>query len=131
MVRWYPRKTYFTIWDRCSRSMGISIKMLVIELKPVLLKWHQASAVLCDPRVPLELKDKFYRTAIQPVMLYGAECWPIKMRHVQQLSVAEMHMLQWICENTRRDRVQNDDIHERSGVAPIEEKHMQHRLKWF
>jgi hypothetical protein len=35
MVRWYPKKTPFTIWDRCSKRMGISIKMLVIELKPV------------------------------------------------------------------------------------------------
>jgi hypothetical protein len=34
MVRWYPRKTYFTTWDRCSKRMGISMKMLVIELKP-------------------------------------------------------------------------------------------------
>jgi hypothetical protein len=28
------------------------------------IKWHQASGVLCDPRVLLKLKDKFYRTAI-------------------------------------------------------------------
>jgi hypothetical protein len=34
MVRWYPRKTPFTTWDRCSRMMGISMKILVIELKP-------------------------------------------------------------------------------------------------
>jgi hypothetical protein len=38
------------------------------------LKWHQASGVLCDPRVPLKLKGKFYRTAIRPAMLYEAEC---------------------------------------------------------
>jgi hypothetical protein len=57
------------------------------------LKWRQASGVLCDPRVPLKLKGKFYRTAIRPVMLYGAECWPTKKRYVQQLSVAEMCML--------------------------------------
>jgi hypothetical protein len=37
------------------------------------LKWRQASDVLCDPRVPLKLKVKFYRTVIQPIMLYGAE----------------------------------------------------------
>jgi hypothetical protein len=64
-------------------------------------------------------------------MLYGAECWPTKMRHVQQLSVAEMHMLRWICDNTGRDRVRNDDIRERLGVAPVEEKLVQHRLRWF
>jgi hypothetical protein len=36
------------------------------------LKWHQASSILCDPRVPLKLKGKFYRTAIWSIMLYGA-----------------------------------------------------------
>jgi hypothetical protein len=33
MVRWYPRKTHFSMWDRCFRRMGISMKMLVIDLK--------------------------------------------------------------------------------------------------
>jgi hypothetical protein len=69
------------------------------------LKWHQGSDILCDPRVPLKLKGKFYRTAIRPVMLYGVECWPTKRRHVQQLSIAEMHMLRWICGHTRRNQV--------------------------
>ena len=64
-------------------------------------------------------------------MLYGAECWPTKIRHVQQLSVAEMRMLRWICGHTRMDRVRNDDIRDRLGVAPIEEKLLQHRLRWF
>jgi hypothetical protein len=40
-------------------------------------------------------------------------------------------MLRWICGHTRRDRVRNDDIRERVGVAPFEEKLMQHRLRWF
>jgi hypothetical protein len=64
-------------------------------------------------------------------MLYGAECWPTKRRHVQQLNVAEMRMLRWICGHTERDRVQNDDIREGLGVAPVEEKLVQHRLRWF
>jgi hypothetical protein len=42
-----------------------------------------------------------------------------------------MRMLRWICGNTKRDRVQNDDIRERLGVAPVEEKLVQHRLRWF
>jgi hypothetical protein len=64
-------------------------------------------------------------------MLYEVECWPTKRRHVQQLSVAEMRMLRWICGHTRRDRIWNDDIRERLGVAPVEEKLVQHRLRWF
>ena len=54
-----------------------------------------------------------------------------KRRHVQQISVAEMRMLPWICGHTRRDRVRNDDIRDKLGVAPIEEKLVQHRLRWF
>ena len=46
------------------------------------MKWHQASGVLCDKRVPHKLKCKFYRTAIRPALLYGAEYWPTKRRHV-------------------------------------------------
>jgi hypothetical protein len=42
-----------------------------------------------------------------------------------------MCMLRWICGNTRRDRVWNDYIRERLGVAPAEEKLVQHRLRWF
>jgi len=42
-----------------------------------------------------------------------------------------MRMLRWICGHTRRDRVRNDDIRDILGVAPIEEKLVQHRLRWF
>jgi hypothetical protein len=94
-----------------------------------LLKWRQASSVLCDKKVPQRLKGKFYRTAIRPAMLYGAECCPTKRRHVQQLSVAEMRMLRWFCWHTRRDRVRNEEIRDRVGVAPIEEKLIQYWLR--
>jgi hypothetical protein len=46
------------------------------------LKWRQTSGVLYDKRMPYKLKDKFYRTTIRPALLYGAECWHIKRRHV-------------------------------------------------
>jgi hypothetical protein len=49
------------------------------RIKAGWLNWRQASGVLCDPRVPLKLKGKFYRTAIRPTMLYRAECWPTTM----------------------------------------------------
>jgi hypothetical protein len=34
------------------------------RIKDGWLKWRQASGVLCDPKVSLKLKGKFYRTAI-------------------------------------------------------------------
>nr|XP_051220757.1 uncharacterized protein LOC127338829 [Lolium perenne] len=86
-----------------------------------------------DNYVVERVKDSFDRFgyAIRHAMLYGAECLPTKRRYIKQLSVAEMRMLRWICGHTRKDRVRNDDIRERVGVAPIEEKLIQHRLGWF
>ncbi|CAN6541304.1 unnamed protein product [Malus baccata var. baccata] len=60
------------------------------------MKWKSASGVLCDRRMPLKLKGKFYRTAIRPAMLYGTECWAVKHQHVHKMGVAEMRMLRWI-----------------------------------
>ena len=67
------------------------------RIKAGWIKWRQTSGILCDKRVPQKLKGKFYRTAIRTTMSYGAECWPTKIRHVQQSSVEEMRMLRWIC----------------------------------
>jgi hypothetical protein len=58
------------------------------EIKAGWLKWCQASGVLCDPRVPLKRKGKFYKAAIRPAMLYGVECWPTKRRRVYDGFVA-------------------------------------------
>jgi hypothetical protein len=47
------------------------------------------------------------------------------------MNVAEMRMLRWICGHTRRDRIRNDDIRDKLGVAPIQKNLVQHHLQWF
>jgi hypothetical protein len=88
-----PKKDTFRYLGSMLQKNGDIDEDVSHRIKAGWLKWRQASGVLCDLRVPLKLKCKFYRTVIRPVMLYGAECWPTKRRHVQQLSVAEMCML--------------------------------------
>jgi hypothetical protein len=95
------------------------------------MKWRSASGVICDRKVPLKLKGKFYRTAIRPAMLYGTECWAVKSQQEHKLSVAEMRMLRWMSGHTRLDRIRNECIREKVGVAPIEEKMVESRLRWF
>ena len=61
--------------------------------------------------------EKFYRTAIRSAFLYSTECWVIKRYHAQKMSVAEIRMLRWMCGNARRDKVRNEDIRTKIGVA--------------
>jgi hypothetical protein len=82
MVRWYPRKTPFATWDRCLKKNGDIDEDVSHRIKADWFKWRQASGVLCDHRVPLKLKDKFYRTVIRSAILYGVECWSTKRQHV-------------------------------------------------
>jgi hypothetical protein len=64
-------------------------------------------------------------------MLYGTECWAVKSQHESKVSVVEMRMLRWMSGKTRHDRIRNDTIRERTGVAPIVEKLVANRLRWF
>ena len=41
-----------------------------------------------------------------------------------------MRMLRWMCGNTRRDKVRNEDIRTKIDVASIKEKR-ENRLRWF
>ncbi|KAH1203821.1 Peroxisome biogenesis factor 10 [Glycine max] len=95
------------------------------------MKWRKASGVLCDAKVPIKLKGKFYRTAVRPAILYGTECWAVKSQHENKVGVAEMKMLRWMCGKTRQDKIRNEAIRERVGVAPIVEKMVENRLRWF
>ena len=40
-------------------------------------------------------------------------------------------MLKWMCGKTRMDKVRNEDIRSLVGVAPIEDKMRENRLRWF
>ena len=42
-----------------------------------------------------------------------------------------MRMLKWISENTRKDKIQNEEIRIKIRVAPINEKMRENHLRWF
>jgi hypothetical protein len=59
-----PKKDTFRYLGSMLQKDGDIDEDVSHRIKVDWLKWGQASGVLCDPRVPLKLKGKFYRTAI-------------------------------------------------------------------
>ena len=53
----------------------------------------------------IKLDEIFYKTAIRPAIL----C--VQKQHVYKISVIEMRMWRWISGNTRKNRIQNEEIH--------------------
>ena len=65
------------------------------------MKWRCILGVLCDRRIPIKLKRKFYKIAIRLAMLYVINCWAFKKQHIHKMSVTEILKI---------------------GVAPLDEK---------
>jgi hypothetical protein len=67
-----PKKDTFRYLGSMLQKNGDIDEDVSHRIKAVWLKWSQTSEILCDPKVPLKLKCKLYRTAIRPTMLYEA-----------------------------------------------------------
>ena len=57
------------------------------------LKWMEVSGAMCDRKMPVELKDKVFKTIIRPAMTYGSEYWTEKKKDKNKLNSAEMGIL--------------------------------------
>ncbi|KAL3368566.1 hypothetical protein AABB24_009429, partial [Solanum stoloniferum] len=126
-----PKKESFKYLGSVIQESGDIDDDVTHRIGAAWMKWRLASGVLCDKKIPPKLKGKFYRVVVRPALLYGAECWPVKNSHVQKMHVAEMRMLRWMCGHTRSDKIRNEVIREKVGVASVVDKLREARLRWF
>ncbi|XP_063542747.1 uncharacterized protein LOC134751292 [Cydia strobilella] len=63
--------------------------------------------------------------------MYGTECWAVKKQHEQNMHTTEMKMLRWAAGVTRLDRVRNEYIRGSFKVAPIVDKMVESRMRWY
>ncbi|VDP49873.1 unnamed protein product [Heligmosomoides polygyrus] len=54
--------------------------------------------------------------------MYGAECWSATEEVETHLSLMETKVLRWTAGVTRMDRIQNDVIRQKFGVAAMADK---------
>ncbi|EYB86499.1 hypothetical protein Y032_0278g1176 [Ancylostoma ceylanicum] len=79
---------------------------------------------------PERFKSRVYRKVVRAVALYGSECWAATMEVERRFSGMEMKMPRWMAGITLLDRICNQDIRQRFGVAPITGKLREARLQW-
>nr|GEU78428.1 retrovirus-related Pol polyprotein LINE-1 [Tanacetum cinerariifolium] len=91
-----PKESFRYLGSVLHRS-GRIVDDVAHRIRAGWMKWKAASGILCDKRIPLKLKGKFYRATIRPAMLYGSECWQITKALAFRVEVAELRMLREAC----------------------------------
>ncbi|VDO98451.1 unnamed protein product [Heligmosomoides polygyrus] len=126
-----PRTSVFKYLGSAVASDGNQITEVNSRMSAAWSKWRSLTGVLCDRKIPEHLKLKIYRAVVWSVAMYGAECWPATKEVETRPSVMETNMLRWKAGVTRMDRIRNDAIRQKFGVAPIAEKMREARLRWY
>ena len=89
--------------------------------------WRKLSGVL----YALRLKAKVYEAIIRPALMYGSECWAMKVSNKRKIAATEMRMLCGILGVSRREHMCNEDIRRILHITPIDEVMRGGRLRWF
>nr|GEY76351.1 retrovirus-related Pol polyprotein LINE-1 [Tanacetum cinerariifolium] len=125
-----PKESFRYLGSMINRSGKID-EDVAHRIRTGWVKWRAASGVQCDKRIPLKLKENFYRVAIRPAMLYGSECWSITKAQANRVEVAELRMLRWTCGKTMVDMIPNGVFKAELGGDSIIDKMREGMLRWF
>ena len=89
------------------------------HIKAAWYKWRQLASILTRRDIPIHLRTRIYGTIIRPVMLYGAETWPVSENIEQQINRTDRKMLRWMHRVQLNDRIPSVYILKRSGLRDI------------
>ena len=82
--------------------------------------------------ITIRIKMRLYHALVEPVLLYGSECWCLRKEDERRLLVAEMGWLRRIIGRSRREKIRNEETREELGAEEtIVEKIRKRRLRWF
>ena len=82
-------------------------------------KFGKLGFIFRDKDLPLSLKKPIFNQCIIPVLSYGSETWTTTKKLEKKLRVTERAMERIMVGVTRKDRVRNTDLRERTKVRDI------------
>ena len=93
--------------------------------------WRKVSGVICDRRLPARVKGKVYSSVVRPAMVYGLETVGVTKKQVEEMKIAEMKMLRFAMEVTRKDKIRIEYIRDTVKVERLGIKMREGRLRWY
>ena len=54
------------------------------------MNWRSPLRVLCDSKIYIKLKRKFYKKSIRHALFNDTRCWTVKKQHVYEMNVIEI-----------------------------------------
>ncbi|KAG5589623.1 hypothetical protein H5410_040137 [Solanum commersonii] len=119
--------TRFEVWRQTLKAKGFKLsrtKIKYLECKfSLLLDEAGVEVRLAAQTIPKIESFKY--------LGLSSRCWPVENLHVQKMHVTEMMMLRWMCGRTKIDKIRNDVIWEKVGVAFMADKMRKTRLRLF
>ena len=94
-------------------------------------RWRKVSGVICGRRLPARVKGKVYSSVVRPAVVYGLETVAATKKQVEEMKVAEMKMLKFVMEVTRKDKIRNEYIRGTVKVERLEMKMREGRMRWY
>nr|VZH93430.1 unnamed protein product [Spirometra erinaceieuropaei] len=77
-------------------------------------------------------KIRVYRASVRSVLLYGCECWALRVEDERKLGVFDHHCLRTILRVKFTDFVSNETVRARcDNIASITQAIRERRLRWF
>ena len=72
--------------------------------------------------MPAYLKSKIYWKIVNPVVLYGAKCWPLTKSLESHLNIMKMSKLRQSAGISYLEHIKNEEVQRCMRVEPITEK---------
>ena len=82
------------------------------------MKWRSPLRVLCNSKIYIKLKRKFYKTSIGHALFNDTRRWTVKKQHVYEMNVIEIKnikMEKW--KYKKEDRISKKESHLKIRVA--------------
>ncbi|BHF71520.1 hypothetical protein SprV_0401457800 [Sparganum proliferum] len=133
--------------DGCQLEEVDSFKYLGARLLPngqskddIVSRIDAARWVFSSPRkclwnrrdLSIATKTRVYRASVRSVLLYGCECWALRVEDERKLEVFDHHCLRIILRVKFTDFVSNETVRARcDDIARITQAIQERRLRWF